>query len=193
LASADTGLPFGNSIFCTSLVLNGSLYTVTVLSLPLVLNRGGAQAANVMRQLPWHRGRQPAQVFSGSLLNEVHGVPVTEKRLLANADAQRHRGQRGLQAGVRTGPRRSQPTGAHAGGVADRMDLALLADPSRRGGDRMPDTFNRSNVSSAAAVPCKGQRAVEVSNQQSAYRGYRDCSRPDLSKVNSGQWILRPE
>jgi hypothetical protein len=55
-ASTDTGLAFGCSIFWTSFVLNVSLYTVTMVSLPPGLGRGGAQAASGMRQLPWHRG-----------------------------------------------------------------------------------------------------------------------------------------
>jgi len=58
---------------------------------------------------------------------------------------------------------------------------------------RMPDTFTPSNVSAAAAVPCKGSGPWKFNQQRSAYKGYRDCSRPDLSKVNSGEWILRPE
>lgn len=58
---------------------------------------------------------------------------------------------------------------------------------------RMPDTFTPSNVSAAAAVPCKGSGPWKFNKQRSAYKGYRDCTRPDLSKVNGGEWILRPE
>ena len=58
---------------------------------------------------------------------------------------------------------------------------------------RMPDRFNPSNVSMAAAVPCKGSGPWKFNIRISAYRGYRDCSRPDMSKVNSEAWILRPE
>lgn len=57
----------------------------------------------------------------------------------------------------------------------------------------MPDTLNPSNRSAAAAVPCKGSGPWKWTNNISAYKGYRDCSRPDLSKINSEPWILRPE
>jgi Carboxypeptidase regulatory-like domain/Gram-negative bacterial TonB protein C-terminal len=54
---------------------------------------------------------------------------------------------------------------------------------------RMPATRGLSGVSTAAYVPCKGSGPWKFT---AIWRGYRDCSRPDLSKVNSEPWILRP-
>lgn len=58
---------------------------------------------------------------------------------------------------------------------------------------RMPGQRAFGHGSAASRVPCKGSGPWKFSNRIAAYRGYRDCSRPDMTKVNSEPWILRPD
>lgn len=54
---------------------------------------------------------------------------------------------------------------------------------------RMPAKSRLTDASSAAYVPCKGSGPWKMT---AVWHGYRDCSRPDLSKVSSAPWILPP-
>jgi hypothetical protein len=56
---------------------------------------------------------------------------------------------------------------------------------------RMPETvgFGNDLRSAAALTPCKGSGPWRMT---SVYKGYRDCSRPDLTKANAVPWIVRP-
>jgi hypothetical protein len=58
---------------------------------------------------------------------------------------------------------------------------------------RMPETWGLGRGSRAQRIPCKGSGPWLYTNRIVAYHGYRDCSRPDLSKVNREPWILRPD
>lgn len=53
---------------------------------------------------------------------------------------------------------------------------------------RMP-ALNDRGRNSAAYVPCKGSGPWQMTSYR-GYRGYRDCSRADLSKAKTEAWIL---
>ena len=48
---------------------------------------------------------------------------------------------------------------------------------------------NEANVSPAMFVPCKGSGPLNLS---SLHPVYRDCSMPDLTKINVERWVERP-
>lgn len=58
---------------------------------------------------------------------------------------------------------------------------------------RMPEKGGRFNQSRASWVACKGSGPWTFTNSISSYKGYRDCSRPDLEAGRNEPWIVRPD
>lgn len=55
---------------------------------------------------------------------------------------------------------------------------------------RQPERYGVAGRSSAAYVPCRGDGGWKMG---AMYKGYRDCSRPDLSRAQDEAWILPSE
>ena len=55
---------------------------------------------------------------------------------------------------------------------------------------RLPERYGVWGRSTAAYVPCRGEGGWKMG---AMYKGYRDCSRPDLSRAKDEAWILPSE